>query len=93
MILPESTYREKQCRVMPTTNERGKTVPTACAGSMCAHWRWSAEKETTAFLELVREHMANSKDDFGKAVNAVYAKHKGQYVRTEGYCGLAGVPK
>lgn len=93
MILPETEYCTKQCRMLTTTNAEGKTAPTACVGSACAHWRWSQQSETKAFLEAVAGHMRDTGDNFNKATQAVYAQHKGKYQPTDGYCGLAGVPK
>lgn len=64
----------------------------SCVASKCSAWRWSEAKRTLAFLEAVQAHMkAQPKPNFNTSVAAVYAETGGQFERSEGYCGLAGV--
>ena len=65
---------------------------TNCIASGCAAWRWSRVKETSAFLDAVKEHMKVTGENFDKATQVVYADAE-KFRHTEGYCGLATKPE
>lgn len=66
---------------------------TRCLGSECMAWRWSTAKETEAFLGLVRDRMKATGENFAKATQAALVENGETFVKTEGFCGLAGAPK
>ena len=74
---------------------RGHEAPTTlCLGSACMAWRWHPAKQTAAYLAAVQERMQKqAKPNFNTATQEVYAERANEFARTEGYCGIAGVPQ
>lgn len=62
-----------------------------CLASECMAWKWSRERETKAFLKLVKHDMLKTtRPNFNKSVQVVYADHEGEFKHTEGYCAIVG---
>lgn len=63
-----------------------------CAGDACMAWRWSQAEMSKAFSKRVLEVAKADGTDWGKAHQKVLKTEKDNFVRKEGYCGLAGYP-
>lgn len=66
-------------------------TPKTCCGSNCMAWRWSQAPESATFRKAVIAKARKDKSSWADAWDAML-KERGEYERTEGYCGLAGYP-